>query len=608
MTNSINRRSHATSTREPFGCTTPSGLQSISDIHRRRLIVLALNLATYIALLGSLTWILNFGGWTIVDTFFLASFVIASPWTVLGFWNAVIGFWLLHFVNTPLRKVAPFVLSGDLPTPVKLRTSILMTVRNEDPRRAFVRLKTIKASLDATGEGGNYDYFVLSDTSNPAVASAEETEMIAWQASDPDRQRLYYRRREQNTGFKAGNLRDFIAQWGDNYTLMLPLDADSLMSGDTILRMTRMMQAHPRIGILQSLVVGMPSSSTFARVFQFGMRHGMRVYTMGQAWWAADCGPFWGHNALVRVKPFADHCELPILSGAPPLGGHILSHDQVEATLMRRGGYEVRVLPEENGSWEENPPTLPDYMKRDVRWCQGNLQYLKLLRTPDLKLVSRFQLIWAIMMFIGVPAWTLMIALTPLNALDADNISDFPSKWAAALYLIFLLMSLMPKLAGMTDVVLTRGGTKKYGGTLRFVFGAAIEILFSFLQGSVSTINTSIFMTALVFGRSVVWAGQARDAYSLSWRYASLLLWPQLIFGLIICAALLKISPITLYWSLPLTAGYLLAIPFAVITASPRTGNFLRKAGFCGIPEDFSPAIEIDTVNRTEAAENLKPK
>ena len=156
------------------------------------------------------------------------------------------------------------------------------------------------------------------------------------------------------------------------------------------------------------------------------MRHGMRSYTMGQAWWVGDCGPFWGHNALVRIAPFVEKCELPMLPGKPPLGGHVLSHDQVEATLMRRAGYEVRVLPEERGSWEENPPTMLEFAQRDVRWCQGNMQYIKLLDLPGLYPMSRFQLVWAILMFVGIPAWTLMIALLPVAAWQAQGVADFP--------------------------------------------------------------------------------------------------------------------------------------------------------------------------------------
>ena len=512
--------------------TTPTGLQSIDLLTRRRRIVLALNAVTYAAMLAAAALILGAGGWTIVDVVLLAAFAVGSPWTVLGFWNALIGLWLLHLRKDPLAEVAPFAAAGDQPTPIRIKTAVLMTVRNEDPGRAILRLKTVKASIDATGEGGAYSYFVLSDTGIPEVAAAEEKAVAAWKAADPDADRIVYRRRERNTGFKAGNVRDFCERWGSDFALMLPLDADSLMAGPEIVRLTRMMQAHPKIGILQSLVVGMPSSSGFARIFQFGMRHGMRSYTMGQAWWVGDCGPFWGHNALVRIAPFHEKCELPMLPGKPPLGGHVLSHDQVEATLMRRAGYEVRVLPEERGSWEENPPTMLEFAQRDVRWCQGNMQYAKLLDLPGLYPMSRFQLVWAILMFVGIPAWTLMIALLPLAAWQAQSVADFPKGLAIALYVAFFTMYLMPKIAGLIDAMLTRGGVARYGGWLRFLSGAAIELVFSFLQGAVSTIRTSIFMIGLAFGKSVVWGGQSRDAQRLSWRVAAWALWPQMLFGI----------------------------------------------------------------------------
>src|SRR5690606_4411731 len=157
------------------------------------------------------------------------------------------------------------------------------------------------------------------------VAAAEEAAIAAWKAEDADGARITYRRRTDNTGYKAGNVRDFCTRWGRDFELMLPLDADSLMSGEAIVRLVRMMQAHPRLGILQSLVAAMPSSSAFAGIFRSGMRHGMRAYTMGRAWWVGDCGPFWGHKALVRIKPFVEACELPVLAGGPPVGGHVLS-------------------------------------------------------------------------------------------------------------------------------------------------------------------------------------------------------------------------------------------------------------------------------------------
>ena len=484
------------------------------------MIVLVLNVVTYLALLALAARVLSAGGWTFVDVVMFACFMVGSPWTVLGFWNALIGLWLLHAHKDPVSEVAPFAATGDLPTPLTVRTAVLMTLRNEDPSRAILRLRTVKQSLDATGEGRAFSYFVLSDTNDADVGAAEERAIAAWQAeAGEDAARITYRRRTDNTGYKAGNVRDFCARWGGDYELMLPLDADSLMAGDVIVRQVRMMQAHPKLGILQSLVVGMPSDSAFARIFQFGMRHGMRSYTMGQSWWVGDCGPFWGHNALVRIKPFYELCDLPILPGGPPLGGHVLSHDQVEATLMRRAGYEVRVLPIEGGSWEENPPTALEFIRRDVRWCQGNMQYVKLLGLPGtmdllpgLLPMSRFQLVWAILMFLGIPAWTLGIALLPLAAWQAQSVADYPSTLAAFLYVTFFTMYLMPKIAGLTDAVLRPGGMAGYGGPLRFAISAAVELVFSFLQGAVSTIRTTMFMVGLPFGKSVVWSGQARAA------------------------------------------------------------------------------------------------
>ncbi len=578
---------------------TPAGLQSEAVLARRRGLVLAVNLVTLAALLYGLSLVLGAGGWTIADGAIFVAFLFGAPWTVLGFWNAVLGFWLLHGVKDGMERVAPFAAAGDLPTPVAVRTAILMTLRNEDPARAFARLHVVKLSLNATGEGGWYDYFVLSDTNDPEVAAAEERLAAAWQAEAGEDCRIIYRRRSDNAGFKAGNVRDFCERWGDRYELMLPLDADSVMSGEAIVKLTRMMQAYPKLGILQSLVVGMPSQSAFARVFQFGMRQGMRPYTMGSAWWIGDCGPFWGHNAMVRIAPFHDGCHLPVLPGGPPLGGAVMSHDQVEATLMRRAGYEVRVLPVEMGSWEENPPTMLDFAKRDLRWCLGNLQYLKLLDIPGLRPMSRFQLVWAILMFLGLPAWTLMIALLPLKVIEDRGLADYPSGLAVGLYLLFLVMYLSPKLAGFADIVLRKDGVRQYGGALRFAASAVIEVVFAFLQGAVSSFRTTLFMGGLLFGRvKIGWGGQARDAHALSLATAVAGLWPHLLFATYLFATLLWLSPTVLLWSLPLTAGYLLAVPFAMVTALPSLGAWFARRGLCGIPEDFDPPAELVSIRQ----------
>lgn len=575
---------------------TPAGLDDLAVLRRRRLWVFGLNLITYLAFAWLAAAVLGAGGWSAVDLGIFLCFLIGLPWSVLGFWNAVIGFWLLHGVRDGLARVAPFAAAGERAEPLRLRCAVLMFLRNEDPKRAFARLRTIKSSIDATGEGAAFDYYVLSDTSDPDIAAREEREFARWQAELSHPNKIVYRRRAHNVGFKAGNLRDFCARWGHAYELMLPLDADSLMSGTTIVRLARIMQAHPRIGILQSLVVGMPSSSLFARIFQFGMRAGMRTYTMGQAWWVGDCGPFWGHNAMVRIAPFVQFCELPILPGKPPLGGHVMSHDQVEAALMRRAGYEVRVLPTEEGSWEENPPTLLEFSRRDVRWCQGNLQYLKLLTMPGLLPTSRFQLVWAILMFLGVPAWTLLIALVALKPFDTDPTGSFPVALAIVLYLLFLLVYLAPKLAGYLDVLISAQAARRYGGRLRFTVGALLELVFSFLLGAATTFRITLFMVGLLFGRSAVWSGQARDTHALSWRSALRGLWPQLLFGFIVCGLLAWQAPAVLIWGSPLLIGFLLAVPFAVFTADPAIGAWAERRGVCAIPEDLDPPEEIRAV------------
>jgi membrane glycosyltransferase len=582
---------------------TPAGLQSQAVLAMRRRLVLVLNLTTLAALLYGLSRVLGAGGWTVADVAIFVAFLFGAPWTVLGFWNAVIGLWLLHGVEDGMQRVAPFAAAGDEPTPIAIRSAILMTLRNEDPARAFQRLRVVKDSLDATGEGGWFDFFVLSDSDDPAVSAAEEELATAWQRETGEDGRITYRRRSDNAGFKAGNVRDFCDRWGTEYEVMLPLDADSVMSGEAIVKLTRMMQAYPRLGILQSLVVGMPSKSAFARVFQFGMRQGMRPYTMGSAWWIGDCGPFWGHNAMVRIAPFRDGCHLPVLPGGPPLGGAVMSHDQVEATLMRRAGYEVRVLPHEMGSWEENPPTMLDFAKRDLRWCLGNLQYLKLLDLPGLRPMSRFQLVWAILMFLGLPAWTLMIALLPLKVIEDRGIEAYPAGLAAGLYLLFLCMYLSPKLAGFADILLTKGSAARYGGRRRFVVSAAIEVVFAFLQGAVSSFRTTLFMVGLLFGRARIgWNGQARDARALSLATAFAGLWPHLLFAAYLFGALAVLSPAVLLWSLPLTAGYLLAIPFAMATALPALGAWFARRGLCGIPEDFDPPAELVAIRQGGSA------
>ncbi|TVQ56194.1 MAG: glucans biosynthesis glucosyltransferase MdoH [Rhodobacteraceae bacterium] len=579
-------------TRDADDGLTPAGLQSRAALRRRRLFVLALNLATLALLFWGMVRVFGAGGWSSADVVIVACFLVGAPWTVMGFWNAVIGLWALHGPRG-LADACPVLRDGDGDAPLVSRVAVVMCLRNEDPERAFRRLVAIRESLDATGWGDRFDVFAMSDTDDPAVAAEEE------RLFDALRPRLgfgaRYRRRTSNEGWKAGNLRDFLRRWGGGYEMFLPLDSDSLMSGETIVRLARIMERHPRIGILQSLTVGAPSESLFARIFQFGMRHGMRSHTAGAVWWHGDACGYWGHNALIRTAPFKAKCRLPVLPGEPPLGGHILSHDQIEAALMRRAGFETRVLPVETESYEDNPPTFLDFIKRDHRWCNGNMQYFGLLGLSGLKPLSRFQIIAAVAMYFGGPAWMLMTLAAASKLFDGASTVDLA--FGVAMFFIMFSVSLAPKVAGWIDVALTPGGVRRYGGAGRFAAGALVETAFTMLMAPAAALAVTVFMGGLLTGRRIVWSGQQRDLTQISWAQAARTMWPQTLVGLALGAAVWSLAPGALPWAAPVLAGLSLAIPFAVLTASPALGRLAARAGLCATPEEIAPSAVLTAVS-----------
>src|SRR5215831_10067393 len=196
------------------------------------------------------------------------------------------------------------------------------------------------------------------------------------------------------------------------------------------------------------------------------MRLAMRSYTIGSAWWQGDCGPYWGHNAIVRIAPFMAHCHLPLLPKGSLISGHVLSHDQIEAVLMRRAGYEVRVLAEEGDSFEQNPPTLIEFMRRDLRWCQGNMQYWHFLPMPGLKPVSRYQLLLAVLLFLGSPAWIALLIIGTAAAAWAGSSSSFIRPDAGLLLLATVLLTwFAPNIATMIDVLADAKLRYSFGGT-----------------------------------------------------------------------------------------------------------------------------------------------
>ena len=489
--------------------------------------------------------------------------------------------------------------------PVTASTAILLCIRNELPERMIRNLEPLLAGLDAAGYGGRFSLYVLSDTSDARIASAEQACFAALASRWRDQVGITYRRRALNTGYKAGNIRDFCERWGRDHDFAVTLDADSLMPADAVLRLVRIMQANPRLGILQGLIVGLPSASAFARIFQFGMRLGMRSYTIGSAWWQGDCGPYWGHNAVLRLEPFIAHCALPALSRDGAEDRHILSHDQIEAVLMRAAGYDVRVLPQEDLGWEENPPTLIEFIRRDLRWCQGNMQYWRFLSLPGLRPVSRYQLALAIVMFIGSPAWIGLLVLGTLAVAFADTPANFIEPDAGmALFLCMLVMWFAPKIASAIEVLLHPEFRRGFGGAGLFAVNMVIETVFSILLCPILWFGHTIFLAGLLFGREIGWIGQTRDGHAVPFTLALRNFWPHTLFGSAVLGLLAVTQPAAIPYALFLAGGPALAIPFAMITAWPRLGSLAARVGIGRLPEETArpAALLALALPATEAA------
>ncbi len=589
------------------------GAPPVVRMAARRALFAALVGVSILSLVGLMLAVFAGDGLSVTEIVLLVLFAANTPWLVIGFWNAVIGFILTHATRDPLQVVAPLAPAAADGTPLASRTAIVVPIRNEDPLPSFARIAAAIESLEATGAQSAFALFILSDTDAPTVAAAEEVLFADLKAKAGHAVPLHYRRRSRNTGFKAGNLRDFCETHGHAFDFMIVLDADSLMTGRRLVELVRTMEANPSLGILQTLVVGLPALSPFARIFQFGMRHGMRVYTMGSAWWQGDAGPYWGHNAIIRLGPFIEHCRLPALKGQPPFGGPVLSHDQLEAALMRRAGYAVRVVPVEDGSFEENPPTLPDFLMRDLRWCQGNLQYVQLLGRPGFNPMGRLQLVLAILMYTAAPLWLgflivgfgqllLMPAALPAGASAASVPQASGINIGLVLYAAVMLMVMTPKILGIIDVLVSRGSRRAYGGAARVLLGAFVELVFGLLLSASVAVTHSIFIAGLLLGKQITWSPQKRANRTIPLREALPGLWPQLVLGVAASALLAWKAPAIIPWAIPILAGWLLAIPFACVTSWQAIGVRLARWGVCAVPEERDPPHEIQRMNAITAA------
>ncbi|WP_161993557.1 glucans biosynthesis glucosyltransferase MdoH [Muricoccus nepalensis] len=525
-----------------------------AELRARRRLFAALVAFVALLLLDLGLRVLSPGGWTAWEVLLLLCLAANAPWLGLAAATGLLG---------AARRLRG---EGALPPPAppRLRTLLAVCVRDEDPAAVLPPLARLLDGLVARGHGALFAIAILSDTADPRRAGAEAAAVRCLAKAYPPGSVLH-RRRCENAGYKAGNVMDFLDHHAAGFDLMLLLDADSEMTPDAVLRMVAAMEAEPQLAILQSTIAGRPAAAPFGRLFGAGHRPGSLTWAVGQDWWQGAEGPYWGHNALLRIAPFRRHCRLPIL----PDGAHILSHDHVEAARLHAAGWSVRVRadpsPDGTGSRESHPPNLPEYLVRDRRWAAGNLQYRHLLRDPSLGALGRFQMLQAILHYVLGPLWFAMLPLAALNA--ATDGEGTPRGTLVALLVLGYATVHLPRLAGHA-VALVQGAGLPYLRT------ALAESLFLLLLDTIIAFDKTLTVLAHALGlRRGTWVAQHRAERRVSWGEAASLLWPHTAAGLAILALLAASgSAFAVLAGLPAVAGLLLAIPFCVLTAAPDAG------------------------------------
>jgi membrane glycosyltransferase len=579
----------------------------------RRLLFFGLTLGTALSASELLLDVLKANGLSTVELLGLVLFFTLFAWIAGAAWTAIAGF----VIQLAGRDPAGLDPNEVRDRPLRTRTAIVMPIYNEDPQRVAAGLETIWGSLSLQRERERFDLFILSDTGDEDIAAQEELMWRLFLSRHQAAGRVFYRRRRERSQRKAGNIADFVQRWGGDYECMIVLDADSIMSGEAIVTLARLMEAHPEVGILQSLPLPMGRMTLFGRLIQFGARLQSPMLASGLAFWQLGESNYWGHNAIIRLRPFSRHCSLPRLPGNPPLGGEILSHDFVEAAFMRRAGYEVRQLPNLSGSWEEVPANVIDYAARDRRWTQGNLQHARVLRFPGLHPLSRVHFVTGIMSYVSSPMWLALLLLSSvISAIETAKTpryfvpgfrSLFPY-WpqtrageGAALFFLTLVVLLLPKLLGAVLAIRDRQMRAQFGGTLRLCVSLLIEQLFSVLLAPSMMLFHSTFVAQTLLGHSVSWNAQVRTDRGVTLREAFTRQKWQLLFGLTWGALILRLAPQFFWWVSPVLAGLLFGIAVTAWTSRADLGGIARRYGLLLVPEETTPAPELVALDRARA-------
>jgi len=580
---------------------------------RRRLLLSVLVLIPSAIASLFMLQVLPYKGGSPLEVAIVLFFAALFGWISIGFWTSLFGFFILA------RGRGRFsVTSATEPPPdkqaLKTRTAIVMPICDEPVERVFAGLKVIDRSLERQGVRDLFDFFILSDTADPGCWVREEEAWFNWCRETAGFQRIFYRRRRVRLKRKSGNVADFCRRWGRNYPYMVVLDADSIMSGEALTRLVHLMETRPDVALIQTFPVAVNRRSLLARVQQFSNRLYGPIFAAGLHFWQMGEGQYWGHNAIIRVTPFMEHCSLPKLPGKPPLGGEIFSHDFVEAALLGRAGWAVWLAYDLPGSYEETPSSLLEEMGRDRRWCQGNLQHLKLLFLRGLVGPHRILFFQGALSYVSAFLWFGFLILSTIKVLlgKITTPSYFPSAhtlfpnwpiWRPDLALVLVAVTaiilFLPKFLSVALVTWGRR-SRLFGGFSRLMASVLLEILLSALLAPIRMMFHARFVVLTFLGRKIPWAAQSREDSQTPWSVAIRRHGIDTVVGTVWGLGVYWLDPGYFWWMAPIVGALILSIPVSVFTSRVTAGRRARALGLFLTPEESAAPTELEELRQEE--------
>ena len=541
-------------------------------------------------------------GWSTSRTVLLSLFVILFFLAAIGCTHGLFGFFLRRFGDrrsiTQLARHQDQSIEGT-------STALIFPIYNEDVVRVIEGVRTTYESLEKTGHLERFDLFILSDSTDPDKWVEEERRWLELVRDLDALGRIYYRRRVNNEGKKSGNVRDFLNTWGRRYRYFVCFDADSIMRGGTLVELVKLMEAHPDVGMIQTVPALINAESLFGRIQQFANRLYAPIFIAGLNFWSQGFGNYWGHNAIIRTEPFMHYCDLPQLPGRKPFGGQILSHDFVEAALMVRENWQVWMAYDLEGSYEESPQGLIENAQRDRRWCQGNLQHSLVLFAKGLRGLSRIHLLMGIFGYLAGPLWLAFLLTFHFMRWfhELSNLSDITvgsrylhlsgTAHAFLIFIICMAVLLLPKLLALVDLAFDTKRRQAFGGLARSAAGVVWETVFSTLHAPLQMLWHTRFVITILLGMGVNWGTQKRAADGTAWFYALARHWGHLLVGLVWGALVLSLDQTMFWWFAPVLAGMVFSILLSVLTSRSSWGQRARAMGLFLTPEETTPPPEI---------------